>query len=50
MRGHRFTTEEEVNEAYKASLATVTKSGVHDGIDGLVYRCELCLEVEGGCK
>ena len=45
MRGHRFITE--VNEAFKASLATVTKSGVHDGINGLVHRWK-SLEVEGG--
>ena len=48
LRGQRFTTEDEVNEAFKASLTTVTKSGVRDGIDGLVHRWKKCLEVEGG--
>lgn len=47
MRGQRFKTEEEVNEAYKSSMCAVTKSGLEDGLDGLVRRWKRCLEVEG---
>ena len=47
LRGQRVTTEDEVNEAFKVSLTIVTKSGVCDGIDGLVHRWKKCMEVEG---
>ena len=47
MRAHWFTSEGEVNEAYMAGMATVTKSGIQDSIDGLVFMWRKCLEVEG---
>ena len=48
MRGRRFGTEDEVNQAYKAGMDAVTKVRVGAGIDGLVRRWEKCVEAEGG--
>ncbi|PAA51888.1 hypothetical protein BOX15_Mlig021490g1, partial [Macrostomum lignano] len=47
MRGQRFSTEEDVNQAYKAGIAAVTNNGMTTGIDGLVRRWEKCIEAEG---
>lgn len=47
MRGRRFNTEEEVNQAFKDGITLMTKSGVQAGIDDLVQRWERCLELDG---
>ena len=47
IRGQHFSSEQEVNEAYRQSLTTVTKLGLHDGIFDLVSRWRKCIEHEG---
>ena len=47
IRGQRFHTEEEVNEAFKAGIQSLTKTGVQGGIDGLLRRWQKCIDLEG---
>ena len=47
LRGQRFQSLEEINEAVKASLNAMTVRGLCDGIDGLVHRWQKCLNIDG---
>lgn len=47
MRGQRFKDTEDINEAYRQSLAAVTKSGLQGGIDSLVPRWQKCVDADG---
>ena len=47
MRGKRFSTEDEVNGAFKHGIAMLTKTGFQDGIHGLVHRWMKCVALDG---
>ena len=47
LRGHRFETEEAVNQATRQALKSVAKGGLERGIFGLVERWERCVRDEG---
>ena len=47
IRGQHFSSEQEINEAYRQSLITVAKLGLHDGIFDPVSRWWKCIEHEG---
>lgn len=47
LRGERFSDAEAINSAYASRLRDLAKSGVEDGIFGLVHRWEKCVERNG---
>ena len=47
IREQRFSSEQEVNEAYRQSLTAVTKLALHDGIFDLLSRWRKFIEHEG---
>ena len=47
LRGIRFDTVEEVNNAFKQAIMKLAMVGVSDGIDRLVHRWEKCIQLDG---
>jgi histone-lysine N-methyltransferase SETMAR len=47
LRGRRFYSVEEINDAVKESLTAMTKSSLCDGIDSLVHRWQKCVSSDG---
>ena len=47
LRGRRFTTVEEVNDAFHNECTALARRGCSSGIDGLVKRWQKCVELNG---
>ena len=47
MRAQLFRSDEEVNEAFKAAMNSVTEGGAQTELDGLLCRWKKCVDLEG---